>query len=573
MLSILRPGAVVLALFLAIAGPPEAAAAEADPFKSEIDSFLGQIETATNGVLKWQGSEKFEVREEAGGSIAVLTNARLMITAPERSEAVFDRIEIRRQAEADGKHVKMTLGFPPHSTLKSADGTEVKLTLTDATASAVIETQSGRARETALSFAGARLAQASSGSWINFGPLSLSSKLAGAADGSWTAPVDFELKAVEFFFPQGPFGGVIERIGYSSHTAGPSLAEFDKLRDRIAALRTDKNAEPQAHPEVLLAILGDMPAAFSRLDGEVSAAGVAVRAPTGQPLVAVTKASLAVALTGLSSEAAALRVTVRHDGLKLAPSLIEEAKVPHRVVVDLGLENISTAVIRSLVEIAGETGKNASDKDKQHAMQQAMGAAAMLNPVFRIYHAALDTKEVGVDATATVKGSPLSPKGYSAEGDVAVRGVDALPPLLGSVPFSGYLPLLKEIGSEGAGADGSPRIKFHLASAPQHWITINGNDVSVWFADDKPEPGRARLLRPAQPPMRGEDVRAVQRALAAANIAVAQDAVYDPATAVAVARFQKQNGLAVTGVVDAATRQKLALAPPPGGGPPSGRQN
>jgi peptidoglycan hydrolase-like protein with peptidoglycan-binding domain len=60
--------------------------------------------------------------------------------------------------------------------------------------------------------------------------------------------------------------------------------------------------------------------------------------------------------------------------------------------------------------------------------------------------------------------------------------------------------------------------------------------------------------------MRGEDVKRVQRALAAAKIAVDEDGVYSSGTAGAVARFQKQNGINVSGVVDAATRQRLAIS-------------
>jgi peptidoglycan hydrolase-like protein with peptidoglycan-binding domain len=64
--------------------------------------------------------------------------------------------------------------------------------------------------------------------------------------------------------------------------------------------------------------------------------------------------------------------------------------------------------------------------------------------------------------------------------------------------------------------------------------------------------------------MRGTDVKNVQRALAAAKISVEQDGEYDSATAGAVARFQKQNGLNVSGVVDAATRRRLGeLGEPP----------
>jgi peptidoglycan hydrolase-like protein with peptidoglycan-binding domain len=60
-------------------------------------------------------------------------------------------------------------------------------------------------------------------------------------------------------------------------------------------------------------------------------------------------------------------------------------------------------------------------------------------------------------------------------------------------------------------------------------------------------------------PMRGPDVAAVQRALAAANIAVAPTGVYDGLTAVAVARFQKRSSLNINGVVDAVTWQKLGV--------------
>jgi len=98
-----------------------------------------------------------------------------------------------------------------------------------------------------------------------------------------------------------------------------------------------------------------------------------------------------------------------------------------------------------------------------------------------------------------------------------------------------------------------------MASAPPKWITINGNDISTWFDGAEPKPGQQRLLKPIDPPMQGNDVKNVQRALAAANIATEQDGIYRSATAAAVARFQKKNGINVSGVVDAATRQRLGI--------------
>jgi hypothetical protein len=153
------------------------------------------------------------------------------------------------------------------------------------------------------------------------------------------------------------------------------------------------------------------------------------------------------ALTGLSGEAAALRITLKHDGLTLAPALLDRAKVLQRAVIDFGLEEVGTAPLRSILEAAKTMRDGASEAATANATQQMLGAAAMLNPVFRIYELTLDTPDVGVDATGEAKGSPLSPKGYSAQGDVAVRGFGALPGLIGDAPFAAYLPLLKEIGT------------------------------------------------------------------------------------------------------------------------------
>jgi hypothetical protein len=201
-----------------------------------------------------------------------------------------------------------------------------------------------------------------------------------------------------------------------------------------------------------------------------------------------------------------------------------------------------------------------------------LGAAAMLSPVFRIYQLSLATQEVGIEATAEAKGSPLSPKGYTAEGDVTVRGFDAVPNLVGDLPLADYLPLLKALGT-----GGGSEVKFHLASAPQKWITLNGSDISGWFAGDDPAPGQPRSLRPVQPALEGNDVRAVQKALAAAGMTAPQSGVYDGGTAAAVVQFQKKNGLNADGVVNAVTRQKLGVKPEPpkpGGAPkPGARPN
>jgi len=365
-----------------------------------------------------------------------------------------------------------------------------------------------------------------------------------------------------------PLGGAIDRIAYSASSAGPDLAALNRLRDRVDALRRQGEQTPAARIDAVLELLPTVPTLFSLLKGETIVEGVAVRAATGEPLVGLAKFSFGGSLTGLSGDTAALRMTLRQEGLTLAAAILEPTKVPQTVIVDFGLESVATAPLRTIIEAAGKLRGGASDADSQQATQRMLGAAAMLIPVFKIYQLSLGTKEIGIEATAEARGSPLAPKGYTAEGDVTVRGFDALPGLVGDAPFGEYLPLLKALGT----SSGS-EVKFHLASAPQKWITLNGSDITGWFAGD--DSGQPRALRPAQPAPEGNDVRAVQKALATAGLSAPQSGVYDGATAVAVAQFQKKNGLNADGVVNAATRQKLGVKPepaqPPGPRKPGGR--
>lgn len=68
-----------------------------------------------------------------------------------------------------------------------------------------------------------------------------------------------------------------------------------------------------------------------------------------------------------------------------------------------------------------------------------------------------------------------------------------------------------------------------------------------------------RLLQLKQPPMQGDDVRAIQKALAALGFSIGADGVFGTDTEKAVKEFQQKEGLAVDGIVGAGTRQKLGL--------------
>jgi hypothetical protein len=551
-----------LALCLVLAAPAHAASQAESELKAEIDALLNNLESGTDGLLKWDGADRIDIRPDGDGAVAEISNARISIdpNEPAPSRLTFDRVEIRRSPAPDNA-VALTIVFPQEAVVRAASGEEIRLALKDATASALLDAQSGRTREADIAIAGARLEDGETGDWLSFGPLSLSSRLVSTADGGWTTPFEVEIQAIEFFLAEAPVAGAIERIAYAGRASGPDFAELNRVRDRIDALPQQEDMPAAAQRDAWAELLPSLSSLFSLIEGETAIDRVAVRAPTGEPVFAFDEAGIRLALTGLSGDAAALRVTLTHDGLSLAPGLVDEAMVPRRVVVDFGLEEVATGPLRTMLDALRKLWDETGGAGQVLAQAQILGAAAMLQPVFRIYDLAVDTPDVGLAASASATGSPLTPKGYRASGDVALRGFDALPGLLGPAPMAEYLPLLKEIGVAATAEDGTPQTKFHLASAPPKWLTINDSDVSAWFADDATGPGRA--LRPADPPMSGADVRAVQRALAAAKVAAPQTGIYDAGTAVAVARFQRQSGLNVDGVADAATRAKLNIQAEP----------
>ena len=554
--------ATIVALFFS--GSVRAAEPDVDRFRTEIDAFIGRLGPSSNGTVKWVGSDPYEVRRDGKALLAIIENARLSLDTPQPGQLILDRIEIREVARKDeGKLIELALTLPRNIILRETDGTETKITLTGARADAVVEAESGRGRETLVEIASARIDHPKTGTWVSLGPLSMSSKLVAEPSGGWSGPVEFEVKGIEYFLPQGPVGGAIDRIAFTGRSAGPRLNELDKLRHAIDQLQADDSKSPQARGAAFLVTLSTISEPFSAIRSELALEGLTFRSVTGETLIALAKAGSTAEVTGLDTEQAALRFSISHQGLDLAPSLIENWKVPRRVVLDFGVADLSTQALTNLLHALitatdqRVSGESESEANKQQALQQALGAAAMLNPTFHIYDVAIDTEGIGVDLTAEAHGSPLAPKGYTASGDLAVRGFDAIPRLSGGIPFAEYLPVLREIGVERTAPDGTPRLQFHLTSAPSNWITINENDVSAWFDGTESAAGQPRLLKPSDPPMRGNDVKSVQRALAAAKISVEQDGEYNSATAGAVARFQKQNGLNVSGVVDAATRWRL----------------
>src|SRR5215472_2988897 len=410
-----RIGALAAAFFALILAT-RARATEPDPdrFRAEIEAFIARLGPSSNGAVTWAGSEPYEVRRDAKGLSAVIENARLSLNAPQPNQLILDRIEIREIGrKEDGNLVELALALPKSMTLNDPDGAETKIELKGASANTVIEAASGRGRETVIEIGGARIEQAKTGTWVSLGPLSMSSKLIAEPNGGWSGPVQLEVREIEYFLPQAPIGGTIDRIAFTGKSSGPRLKELDQLRDAIDRLQAENGKSPQARGAAFLEALPTISEPFTAIRGELAVSGLTIRAVTGEKLIAVAKAGSTAEIFGLDTEEAALRFGTYHEGLELAPPLLEKWKVPRRAMLDIGLVHLGTQPLKDLLSALitatdqQASGESESDANKQLPLQQALGAAAKLNPTFRIYDVAVDTEDVGLGATAEARGSPL----------------------------------------------------------------------------------------------------------------------------------------------------------------------
>jgi hypothetical protein len=555
--------AVVVGLLLAWGNA--ARADNAQPLKTEIEGYIHRIEASTAGRLHWDGADSFEVNTHEDTATATITNAHLSFRkdASDQKPAVsitLDRIEVRRAPAAAGTSLtEYAISLPALSTITGSDGTEVAASLKDGRMTVVLEAPGDRQRAASLTLAGGRIEPKNGKGWVGFGALTSNWRIIRNSDGrGWHAPVDFELKNLEFSIVDAPLAGSVDRIGYAGDATGSSLAELDALRDRMAQIRDQD--KPDTKAAALMEVLPKLVTVFSSSHGELTVENITAKKPGGETQVTLTKATFGGGLSGLDGDKAALTLTMGYEGLMLAPALLPETQVPQRAVIDLALEDITTSALRALAEAASETGPGATDEARQKAVPQLLAAAMTLSPVLRLHEAAADFKHVKISATGEAKRAPPMPIGYVASADIAVSGFDALSDILVNNLERAYLPLLKFIGTAETAKDGTPSTKFHLTSALGQPFTVNGSNLASWF-DNHATSGQPRTLRLADPPMSGDDVRAVQKALGAAQKDLA-DGVYDGKTALAVAGFQKQAGLNVDGVVDAKTRDKLGIPAP-----------
>jgi hypothetical protein len=223
-------------------------------------------------------------------------------------------------------------------------------------------------------------------------------------------------------------------------------------------------ADPQQVSGDFFDLLGKIITVFKSSKGELTVEGITAKQPDGETLVALKKVTLAGALGGLGGNAGALRLTIGHEGLTLAPSLLPAPQVPRRVVIDFGLEAIDGGVLRKIAETAAKLSPDASDDERRQTTIQILALTMSLQPVFRLYEAAVDFRDVSVEASGEAKRAPPAPIGFATTADIAVHNFDGLSADLAQRPCRGVPPQVHRRAREQRRRRFRPQISCHLGA-------------------------------------------------------------------------------------------------------------
>src|SRR5215469_10512193 len=231
--------AAVVALFL-LAPAGGARAADTDALKSEIEAALHRFVKSTDGRLRWDGADSFEVKPNGDAATATLANVHFSLRKePDDPQPVatvtLDRVVVERKPASGGARVDYAFTLPPRSVLTAGD-TEVTLTLNDGKATLALENPGEHRRGTTLSIAGGRIEEKGGKNWATFGRVEANSAVQRGDQGSWREPYSLEVAGFDFRLDEAPLTGSVKRIGYAGEAHGQSLDDLDKLRDRMAEL-------------------------------------------------------------------------------------------------------------------------------------------------------------------------------------------------------------------------------------------------------------------------------------------------------------------------------------------------
>ncbi|HLJ64332.1 MAG TPA: peptidoglycan-binding domain-containing protein [Stellaceae bacterium] len=516
---------------------------EATRFKEAITSFLASEASGVDvtGIM---------VNEVDGHLVASVP--ALTITDAQASFTV-GAFSITKVGEREGGRIIDTTIAGPERVEGNILGNEVSAALTHARGSAAIDTERGRSVKTRFDIDGmtvqipdAKGQVAIVKAWSE-GGLDLDAK------GAWVTSTTGGLEHIEIMFDGVSPGSTSNRVmidgmAFESHSNGANFTAYQHFIDNLGKLGDTPGQTPDGN------IFANLTAGLHEAGTGVKLTGIKMEGISNQAdaeTATIKSLELKTVVSGIDQKAASLRLIYQHEDFAAASAPADIASVlPRRTHFDLEIGDIDTQELMNAL-VGGK---------------DATGAVAVMAVVAKAQLLVHDLSLEGDAASLSAKGearfSSGTPLNLTGEGDVLVRGIQAIADLQNpfSAEISDILPIFEALGSPQQNPQhGDKELRYRIEATPAGELLVNGADLSVLVGAEEAPADKAgqRALLPRDPAMEGEDVKKIQKALLDRHLLTDLTGRYDPTTAAAVIRFQKQVKLNADGVVNEATRAAL----------------
>jgi len=547
MLRAMKVIAITVFALVAVSAAQAQADAEAARFKGAITRFLDNISP---------GIKAGEVTVGTANGKLVASLPSLTFTSLSTSLTV-GAVSITKEGEEEGgRLLDLTIEGPDHVQMEIAD-ISGSFSLSHVRGRVLLDAATGRARTSQIDIDGVTGEVPKKRLEIATGAIHSEGNFTRDAEGAWKSTHTSRINQSRVVGNEGEHGSgelelTIDTMDIESESDGPSIEAFNNFLRGWTALMAHKEEPADKR------FLYDLIAGLNKTESGIVLTGIRIYQVQNPDRKAITlhELRLGTTLSGLAAQAS-LRLQYRHDGLEVPESPPGIGGViPHHLTADFEFTGVE---LKNLLEVLGQNGDGGKGSEPSVALAGAMFLVAAKARLL-MHDLSFDADNTSIHASGEAMLAIGTPHNVAGRGDILVRGIEALasPDLSGSDQFAGNLPIIEALGTREPGTSDNDPLRYLIEVNRAGAVLINGADVSVLLGFKSPPKTAHRTLRPSSArAMEGKDVEEIQTALVAKQLLPHVTGRYDPTTAAAVVRFQRQAKLNADGVINEATRAAL----------------
>jgi len=502
-----------LAATLAIGGwaIPARAQDQAAQFRQVIDGLMNEISTRTGGEVRAQTSRPIEVRMQGRAAVATLPDLAIVgrdgglnigTLTVTQTQPVQGRMRYEAQLPREMR------------TASNSRNTEAVITNSGARFALVIDPASNMMHEIDLRLENVGVRAANQQGTFALGLLELTTAITQRADGLSDAPGQFRMQNMRIEDPASRVRVSIGEIVLAGGVLGFRLADMERLRATMD--EAQRLAPAEGMRRMVDAVFSF---AFGTLTTELTVANVEYGDGGPTPAVQVGRATFTQTLTSLAAPEARYDFRYAQEGVQIRQGMFPfQQYVPGQVVVALSAEKIPVQALKRILmdmDVAPSGVPNFTPMTAEALLSALFQSGATL----RIAPIQLIAQALGVTLNGQVTANAQSPLRAVGNGELVIRGLDALlrefgagadqgrtqpggrgaPRGGGGDGYAGVLSMLAALGQQGTGPDGQPIRTYRFELTDQGRLMLNGTDMTALVGGQGTRPAQAPPTTPQTP--------------------------------------------------------------------------